>query len=134
MQSKKNPNILLDPEFQAKTAKFLSDNSEMYKQKFWQQLSPTKQLAATKIMTFQEVETKTPKKIRIAPNKKAAELYIVLSGSATVRNGTHAEEQTYGPGQVFGNTDYFEHAFAHAEENTYGKLVTTHFWHFNYFA
>eukprot|EP01034_Spumella_vulgaris_P038030 gene38030-46930_t len=40
--------------------------------------------------------------------RKDAEVFIVLSGSATVQRGGNGGSQTFGPGQCFGSLDYFD--------------------------
>lgn len=60
-------------------------------------------------------EDQYPMRIRINSSRERAEMFVLLTGSCTVKHDGEQEHTTYGPGDVFGSLEGFEHPKAKIE-------------------
>lgn len=105
LQSKLDPRLVENKEYQQKTVDFLDRHSDLVDQKFWNNLNPTEKLKASRFLIFQEIEG--DRNLRVSSKKDQAELFVVMHGNVIVKSQDTLEEVEYKQGEVFGAVDLF---------------------------
>lgn len=105
LKKREDPTLFAQKEIQEKAKKYLTENSDLNEYQFWNMLSDEAQSKAMQCFAMQEIQP--PAKEKVSGKELKAAIYVVLSGSATVKNSTGRQETRYGPGQLFGAIDQF---------------------------
>lgn len=108
MQIRANPELLKDPTFQLQTMRYVQENTELATMAFWKKLTPEAQMKACQYLVMHEM--KETNYFRIDPSQDKAAIYVILSGSAEVKEGLDSHESVFTVGDIFGATEMFEEA------------------------
>lgn len=108
MQVRANPELVKDPAFQLQTMRYVQDHTELPNLSFWKKLTPEAQMKACQFFVMHELSQTNY--FRIDPSQDKAAVYVVLSGSAEVKEGLDKAETTYSVGDIFGATSLFDEA------------------------
>lgn len=106
IQAKRNPKLMSDPIFLERTMDYLKSNTDFTNMGFWESLSDEDKARAAQCMVLQEVSES--RQLRMISTKDNAAIYIILSGTAEVKEGFDGEERILGPGEMFGNAELFK--------------------------
>lgn len=123
IQAKRNPKLMSDPMFLERTMEYLKTNTDFTSMPFWESLSEEFRLRAAQCMVLQEVSD--TRQLRMISTKDNAAIYVILSGTAEVKEGFDGEEHILGPGEMFGNSELFKEVLSniHSYKDTSGDQV-----------
>ena len=108
MQVRANPELMHDPAFQLHTMRYVQEHTELPNLSFWKKLTPEAQMKACQFLVMHELSETNY--FRIDPSQDKASVYVVLSGTAHVKDGIDGEENVYNVGEIFGSTSMFDEA------------------------
>lgn len=108
MQVRANPELMHDPAFQLHTMRYVQEHTELPNLSFWKKLTPEAQMKACQFLVMHELSETNY--FRIDPSQDKASVYVVLSGTAHVKDGIDGEENVYNVGEIFGSTAMFDEA------------------------
>eukprot|EP01033_Poteriospumella_lacustris_P000221 gene221-146_t len=88
--------------------RYVQEHTELPNLSFWKKLTPEAQMKACQFLVMHELSETNY--FRIDPSQDKASVYVVLSGTAHVKDGIDGEENIYNVGEIFGSTSMFDEA------------------------